>query len=562
MNLSRLIEKQAEIYQDKTFLYFERQPITSSGDQSSPASYQKKLSFSELDQQVNQACHLLSKLGVSNGDVINLHLPNCPSFIILWFAAARFGAVIMPTNVLASTDELIYLLDHSESKLTFTTAQNATRLEGCQKEVDSLKQFIICDIFSHKPEANSFEALSSRQAATDWKTQLDPLDLVSIMYTSGTTSKPKGVMVSHANYLAAGNTVAEHLELNEQDRQFVVLPLFHGNAQYYSIMSTLLRGASAVLMDRFSASQYFDKCCEYECTIASLFAAPMRMILAQPDNPKHQTNKLRAVIYAQNLTEQQLDEWDKRFHASLCQIWGMTETMGPPLMNPLHDERRNLTIGKPSADYQIKLIDEHGNAVAIEEEGEILVKGIPGQTIMAGYFKNPEATQISIKNNWLYTGDNAVQDKDGFYRFVDRKKDMIKRSGENISAGEVENVLLQHPDVFECAVIGIPDAIKDESIVAVVVLKPEVQPKAAELIEHCGRKLASFRVPEIVLFMSQLPKTSVGKIQKHLIRNELLNESDNPGSLSLKRNLNNQSYSADNLMTSGSPSGQSPIGYG
>jgi crotonobetaine/carnitine-CoA ligase len=150
------------------------------------------------------------------------------------------------------------------------------------------------------------------------------------------------------------------------------------------------------------------------------------------------------------------------------------------------------------------------------------VKGIPGKTIMAGYFRNPAATEETIRDNWLYTGDNAIQDNDGFFQFVDRKKDMIKRSGENVSSGEVENVLLQHAAVFECAVIGLPDELRDESIVGVVVLHQGRQVTAAELIEFCAGKLAKFRVPQQIIIMDSLPKTSVGKIQKHLIRNDLI----------------------------------------
>jgi crotonobetaine/carnitine-CoA ligase len=344
------------------------------------------------------------------------------------------------------------------------------------------------------------------------------------MYTSGTTSKPKGVMVSHANYLAAGRTVADAIELDEDDRQFVVLPLFHGNAQYYSTMSALLCGASIALMDRFSASQYFDKCIEYGCTVASLFAAPMRMILAQPRIPKYRDNRLRIVIFAQNLTAQQLDDWQQRFGAPLSQLWGMTETMGPPLMNPLRDERRNWTVGKPVGDYEIALVDESGEAVASGQEGEIAVKGVPGKTLMSGYFKNPQATVKTLHDGWLYTGDNAIRDEDGYYRFVDRKKDMIKRSGENISAGEVEIVVMQHPAVFECAVIGLPDALRDEAIVAVVVPNIGQHVTAAELIDFCAGKLAKFRVPSQFVFEEFLPKTSVGKIQKHLIREALIRE--------------------------------------
>jgi crotonobetaine/carnitine-CoA ligase len=217
-----------------------------------------------------------------------------------------------------------------------------------------------------------------------------------------------------------------------------------------------------------------------------------------------------------------LQEWRQRFGAPLAQIWGMTETMGPPLMNPLHGERKNWTVGKPSGSYEIRLVDEAGEAVAAGEQGEITVKGVPGKTIMSGYFRNPAATESSLRDCWLYTGDNAVCDKDGYYRFVDRKKDMIKRSGENVSAGEVENVLLQHSAVFECAVIGLPDELKDESIVGVVVLRPEHDVTPAELIAFCADKLAKFRVPGEIVFQQSLPKTSVGKIQKHLIREALL----------------------------------------
>lgn len=227
-------------------------------------------------------------------------------------------------------------------------------------------------------------------------------------------------------------------------------------------------------------------------------------------------------MYAQNLTAQQTREWQQRFTAPLMQLWGMTETMGPPLMNPLHGERRNWTVGKPAGNYEIALRDDAGTTVAVGQEGEITVKGVPGKTIMAGYFRNPDATRDTIRDNWLYTGDNAIQDDSGYFRFVDRRKDMIKRSGENVSSAEVENVLLQHAAVFECAVIGLPDELRDESIVGVVVLHQGRQVTAAELIEFCAGKLAKFRVPQQIIFVDSLPKTSVGKIQKHLIRNQLI----------------------------------------
>jgi crotonobetaine/carnitine-CoA ligase len=522
MNLSELLTDRAASHGDREFLFFERQPQRNADGDLVQSSYRQTLTFRELDERVNQACHFLSAQGLTRGDVFNLHLPNCPGFLLLWFAGARLGAIMMPTNVQASAEELAYQLRHSCAKMAFTTFEHLETLGQCRDEIDCLQTIVRCDPYTDDPAPDSFEALLRRQADSPWVCPVGETDLAAIMYTSGTTSKPKGVMVTHANYLAAGQTVADAVELNENDRHMVVLPLFHGNAQYYSTMSALLRGASIAVMDRFSASQYFDKCIEYGCTVASLFAAPIRMILAQAEDRGQRQNRLRIVLYAQNLTAQQMRDWQRRFDTTLCQIWGMTETMGPPLMNPLRGERRNWTVGKPSGDYKIALLDDSGSVVDVGEEGEITVKGIPGKTIMPGYFKNPQATRDTLRDNWLHTGDNAIQDEAGYFRFVDRKKDMIKRSGENVSAGEVENVILQHAAVFECAVIGLPDEMKDEAIVAVVVPRQGHEVSAAELTRFCAGKLASFRVPQQIIFQQSLPKTSVGKIQKHLIRSALM----------------------------------------
>ena len=521
MNLSELLEKRSASYFDKQFILFERQPHAGDDGVEAVPPFRHSLTYSEFNDRVNQSCHYLVSLGLRKGDVFNLHLPNCVEFVILWFAGARLGAVMMPTNVLASAEEMTYLLAHSESKVSFTTQSHRNTLEQCLEKPGGLEQVICCEPYTNNPHPDTFEAQAAEFPDRPFPCPADPRDLAAIMYTSGTTSKPKGVMVTHANYIKAGRTVADAIELTADDRQFVVLPLFHGNAQYYSTMSALIAGASIALMDRFSASQYFKKCIQYECTVASLFAAPMRMILAQPSRMEYRDNILRVVIYAQNITRQQMEDWHERFDAPLSQLWGMTETMGPPLMNPLHGERRNWTVGKPVGGYEVRLVNPDGGKTPVGQQGEIVVKGIPGESIMAGYFKNEQATCETIRDDWLYTGDNAVQDDQGYFRFVDRVKDMIKRSGENVSAGEVESVLIQHPAVFECAVIGLPDEMRDEQIVGAVVLRKGSHATESDLIAFCARKLAAFRVPQQIVFESTLPKTSVGKIQKHLIRARL-----------------------------------------
>lgn len=478
-----------------------------------------EFSWADFDTHVNRTAHMLQSMGISHGDKINLHLANCMEFLFLWLAAAKIGAVIMPTNVAASADELEYLVGHSGSRLVFTGPEHAGIAREAKSRCASVERIILCDAASGDP--SSFTALVAGEPDTPPIVTCTAEDEVAILYTSGTTSRPKGVLVTNANYVYAGETVAKALSLAAHDRHLVVMPLFHGNAQYYSTMSALVTGASMVLSSRFSASRFFDQAIAHDCTVSSLFSAPMRMVLAQPRCEEHKANLLRAVLFAQCVTPAQLDEWHERFNAPLLQLWGMTETMGPPLMNPFNFRRNNMSMGLPVMGYRVQLVDDNGKPVQQGETGQIVVSGEAGRTLMKGYFKNPEATGETIRDGWLWSGDNARQDEAGYFHFIDRAKDMIKRAGENVAASEVEAVIMTHANVFDCAVIGIPDPVRDEAIVAVVVPNEGSTPGEQEIIGWCAEKLASFRVPERVVFRSELPRTSVGKIQKHVLRAEI-----------------------------------------
>jgi crotonobetaine/carnitine-CoA ligase len=479
-----------------------------------------RLTYGQFDTCVNRAARVLEHLGIGPGDRINLHLPNCLEFLYLWFGAAKIGAVIVPTNVASPPDELEYLVSHSGSRIIFVRETEQAVAREVHRRCPGVQAVVMCDgQTSAQPSAAVYlHDLMARAPARAPAHCPGPPDEVAILYTSGTTARPKGVLVSNANYLYAGETVAKAIRLAPDDRHYVVLPLFHGNAQYYSTMSTLVVGASMVLTARFSASGYFDRCIAHRCTVASLFAAPIRMLLAQEHRAAHRRNRLRVVLFAQNVTEAQLEEWRERFRAPLLQLWGMTETMGPPLMNPVDFERRNMSMGLPVMGYEVRLVDERGAPVAPGQVGEIAVCGEPGWTVMAGYFKNPEATAQTLREGWLMSGDNARQDDDGYFHFVDRAKDMIKRSGENVAASEVEAVIRQHPAIFDAAVVGVPDAMRDEAIVGFVVAREGKTLDAAEIIEWCRERLAPFRVPSRVELRAELPRTSVGKIQKHILR--------------------------------------------
>jgi crotonobetaine/carnitine-CoA ligase len=343
-------------------------------------------------------------------------------------------------------------------------------------------------------------------------------DLAAVLYTSGTTSAPKGVQVTHANYGAVGSAVSTHLGMTAGDRWLIALPLFHANAQYYCTMSALVTGASIVLAPRFSASRWASQAADHGATLASLFAAPARMILANPPDSFKEATRLRAVIFAQNLSDEQAQDFESRFHTRLLQIYGMTETVLPATMNPNSELRQWDSIGQPLPNVQITIADDEGRPVPVGSVGELRVRGELGSTVASGYFRRPEATASVFGDGEVRTGDLARADIDGFVYFVDRAKDMIKRAGENVAATEVERVISAHEDVTESAVIGMPDAVRDEAIVAYVVFADGHKTSLNDLTAWCGKRLAAFKVPERFVAVQSLPRTSVGKIRKQELR--------------------------------------------
>ncbi|MBI5949990.1 MAG: AMP-binding protein [Chloroflexi bacterium] len=493
-----VLARQAQLHGNNTFFVFE-----------DAAGRVIERTYGEVDERATRFAQVLQARGVGPGDNFHVHLANCLEFFDCWFGAARLGAVMVPTNPLSTAHELSYVLEHAGCRLSVTSPDlsDTVRLAG---ELDHL--------LATGPDFEA--ALAAEDAQSAQLPGTGALDPVGMLYTSGTTSLPKGVLVTNANYLFVGNTVAQYLRLWPDDRHLVVLPLFHANAQYYSTMSALVTGASVAVMDRFSASRWSQQAARHRATIASLFAAPVRMILAQEPNPADRQHSLRVALFAQNVSEEQLSTFEARFGVGLLQIYGMTETVALPTLNPLCGDRRNMTIGRPSPWSRLRVVDAEGCDVATGEVGELLVGGDLGTTLMAGYFKNPKATAETFRDGWLHTGDNVRFDADGYLHFVDRGKDMIKRAGENVASGEVERVLNAHPAVFESAVIGVPDPIRDEAILAVVVLNEGARATEAELIAWCADRLSKFRVPSFVRFTETLPRTSVGKVQKHLLRKQ------------------------------------------
>src|SRR6266581_3833021 len=494
--LKSALEDKARRFPEETFLIFE-----------DATGATARWTWREFDADVNRAARLLQERGLGPGDKFNLHLGNCPEFLLFWMAAAKTGMVMVPTNPASTADEMAYILGHSEVRLAITEPQYAASLRTAAGR---------CPARGGVLEARPLAPLLDGLPSTPPDTVVASLDEISMQYTSGTTSKPKGVLLTHANYLYGGEVMSKAMRVGPADRHLIVLPLFHAGAQVHAFLPMLLAGGSVALMERFSATRFVEQAIRHEATLAALFAAPIRMLLAQPRSAPDSRTRLRAISYAQNITPQQFEEWHARFRAPLMQIWGMTETMSLPLMQPLDLPRKPLAMGMPVLGYECKVVDESGKEVPPGTVGELVVSGIPGVSLMKGYFKNPEATASTLREGWLHSGDQAVMDEDGCFFFVDRKKDMIKRAGENVSASEVEEALKQHPAVFDAAVVGVPDPLRDYAIKAYVILEEGARSSADELIAWCAARLSRFKVPEHVEFRATFPRTSVGKIQKHL----------------------------------------------
>lgn len=511
--LRELLSEKVEMYPDKTFILFEdfKQQV-------------HELTYRQFADGVNRLSQSFLKLGVTKGKHVTLHLPNTLEFMTSWFALANIGAIMVPTNILSTSDEMEYVINHSESVLLITEEEYLAKFTKIRDRLPNLQDILLARYEGEEYREQSLEYLMEGAGASVPNVPLDAGDVAAMLYTSGTTSKPKGVQVTQANYLFAGEVMSKSIRLAPEDRQLIVLPLFHGNAQYYSAMSALTVGASMAITEKFSASRYFKQAINLGATVGSLFAAPIRMILAQAYDPADSKNLMRVIWYAQSVAEDQAERFENQYNVPLLQMYGMTETIGVPLMNPLDGVRKNRSIGKPTLGYEVKITDEDGNEVPEGQVGQITVKGVPGRTLMKDYFKNPSATAEALRDGWLYTGDNARLGEDGYFYFVDRIKDMIKRAGENVAANEVESVLADHPAVYESAVIGVPDDIRDEAIIAYIIPKAGYEVTGDELLSYCRDRLAKFKVPDSIHFVKDFPRTSVGKIQKHIIRKQHLEQ--------------------------------------
>ncbi|MFF9778780.1 class I adenylate-forming enzyme family protein [Streptomyces sp. NPDC013978] len=473
--------------------------------------------YGEFDAVVARTVGALRAAGAGPGSPVHVALRNCPAFVALWLAAARLGAWLVPVDPASSPRDIARQARRVRPAVgVCASAREAVYREGVGDTVPAV--LVLAEDAS---DVNGIEAPLSPSCTDVVETgerAPRPEDRLAVMFTSGTTSEPKGVVLTQANYAHVATVMAEAARLRPHHRWHVTLPLFHANAQYYCFAPAIAVGASVALSAAFSASGWVPHARELGVTHASLFAAPIRMILARTASGEPPL-ELEHVWFAQSLGAEHYERFARLVGTLPRQLYGMTETVAivsaDSSAHPVHD-----VIGTPVAGRRIRVTDRvSGNPAAPGATGELHVLGTRGRDLFAGYLDDEETTTAAFatgpEGTWFATGDLVSRDVDGVLRFTGRVDDVIKVSGENVSLTEVEAAVAQAPGVLEAAVVGVPDPVRDTIPVAFVVARdPNEPPHAEDLDQWAAHNLAPAARPRAWHLVDELPRTSVGKVRR------------------------------------------------
>jgi fatty-acyl-CoA synthase len=489
-----------------------------------------RLTYEEVGRRINHLSRVLARLGVARGTKVAVLLHNCHCFMETYYAAALIGAVSVPVNYRLSPREILFILKDSESKVLVADPDFSKSLDAVRSEMDEVRAIIWTGDEPFRRGAGDVcyeEALSEADSLPLKECLLTGEDLCQIYYTSGTTGRPKGVMLSHGNVWTHALGAIAELHLTDADVWVHAAPLFH-LADAWATWAITWVGGTHVFMREFDPQRIFELIQEEKVTITNLIPTMLNLMVNHPDVSRYDYRSLRALLsggapIAPELVRKIIDT----FRSDYIQTYGMTETSPYLTLSILKEHllalppdeqlRFKSKTGKETIAVELRVVNERGFDVARDEKevGEIIVKG---DIVTKGYWRLPEETEKAIRDGWLYTGDMAVMDNEGYVTIVDRKKDMILTGGENVYCIEVENVLYEHPAVLECAVVGVPDAKWGEAVKAIVVCKPSVSATQEEIIRFCKDRIAHYKAPKSVDFLDALPRTGSKKIHKDALK--------------------------------------------
>ncbi|MBO9708881.1 MAG: AMP-binding protein [Caulobacter sp.] len=476
-------------------------------------------SYVEFAELARRFAAGLAGRGVQAGDRVLVHLENCPEFILAWLGCAYAGVVPVTTNVNSTADELGYFVEHSRAVGAVTQPSLAALVDS----VLPAEAWRVATTGGQGAGAlppAGFEAFSAIDGDPSQVVARphDPWAAFGIQYTSGTTARPKAVLWTHANALWGAKLCAAHEDLRADDVHLTYLPLFHTNAQVYSVLASLWAGATVVLQPRFSASRFWPVSLRHGATWTSMVPFCARALAQQPVPAGHRYRFFgNAVCDA---------PWDPLFGVRSIGWWGMTETIAHGAVGSVHHPDAPLSIGRASLGYRLHVLDTDGRPVGPGQVGDLYVEGQRGVSLFLEYAEDPVATAAAFTPEGLFiTGDRVRRGEDGWLYFADRSKDMLKVGGENVAASEVERVIAMTPGVSEVAVVGMPDPMLDETPAAFVI--PTQAPTVAleqAIRDACVQGLAAFKRPTLIRFVDSLPRSTLEKVAKNELRDRLREE--------------------------------------
>ncbi|HYB77830.1 MAG TPA: AMP-binding protein, partial [Thermoplasmata archaeon] len=478
----------------------------------------REVSYSELDRESDRVANGLAAAGIGAGDRVACLLFNTPEFPFLWFGAAKRGAVLVPLNTGLKGEILRYELADSaptglvidqrlwEPYVPFREGLHIGREWVVSTEGETEKLPAGTVPFTELPSDRGLSPVPS----------IRPSDPASIMYTSGTTGPPKGAIIPHQKLITTPYEIGLRSRLRPDSVLYSGLPLFHCNAQEMTALNALLNDLTAAFDERFHASTYWETAAKFGATHISLLIAMINVLFKQPPKPTDRTHSVRTALTA-GTTRAVWPDFERRFGLTIIELYGMTECGCTTTMNPPNAIRVG-SIGTPLGFVEADVVDDEDRPVPPNTRGELVVRPKAPYTMFSGYLNKADKTVESWRNLWFHTGDYVTRDEDGYYYFIDRKKDVIRRRGENLAPYDVESVLNRHPAVFESVVVGVPSELGEEDVKAFVQLQPGAHPPPKELFEFCAANLPFFMVPKYIEFLEEIPKTANQKAQRFLLK--------------------------------------------
>jgi acyl-CoA synthetase (AMP-forming)/AMP-acid ligase II len=467
----------------------------------------RTLTFGELERSCRRVAALLDRLGAAPGAHVSLVMPNGLATLRILLGAMAAGCCVNPVNLLSQREQMRYVLDHSDCAVVFASPDWGAKVRDMVADIGRDVRVVEVD-----PDAATLPGERDSDDAFALPA-VSPDALALLMYTSGTTGKPKGVMLTQSNLAANAHAISAEHRLGPADRVTAVLPLYHINAFAVTMLAPLAHGGSLAMPPRFSASRFWDLATRHRCTWLNMVPTMVSYLLEGEAPARDAIAHVRFCRTASApLPPEHLVAFQQKFGVGVIETMGLTETVAPAFSNPWEAERRKVgSVGRPSG-CEARVVDERGEPVPDGTPGEILIRG---PQVMRGYYKNEAATAAAFyPGGWLRTGDVGVRDADGFFFVTGRIKELIIKGGENIAPREIDEVLLRHPAVLDAAAVGIPDRHYGQEIMACVIRRAGMECDEAALRAFCVEHLGAFKTPKVIRFVEELPRGPSGKVQR------------------------------------------------